>query len=231
MSKDLQELEKEIGINFKNLELLQEALTHRSFLNEKKSKEVSHNERLEFLGDAVLELSVTTFLFDKFSKKPEGELTSLRASLVNSQILFEVADKLNLNSFIKVSKGEAKDSGKGRRFILANAMEALIGAIYLDQGYKVADTFIRENICSNIGNILNNKLWQDPKSVFQEKAQEKEAITPVYKIIEEKGPDHEKHFVMGAYLGSTLVAKGEGYSKQEAERMAAENALVKKKWD
>jgi len=224
------DLQKVLGIKFNNQDLLREALTHRSFLNEKKSKGICHNERLEFLGDAVLELSVTKFLFDEFKHKAEGELTSLRASLVNSRMLFKVADKIKLNFYIKLSKGEAKDSGKGREFILANAMEALIGAIYVDQGYGIADSFVRKYICSNIHNILKKKLWRDSKSMFQEKAQEKESITPVYKILKEKGPDHKKHFVVGAYLNGELVATGEGLSRREAEREAAGNALTSKGW-
>ncbi|MBU1091751.1 ribonuclease III [Patescibacteria group bacterium] len=231
MTKDLVELERVIDVKFGDINLLQEALTHRSFLNEKRAGDTHHNERLEFLGDAVLELAVTRFLFDEFPEKTEGDLTSLRASLVNSNMLFQVADKLKLHLYIRLSKGEAKDSGKGRHFILANAMEALIGAIYLDRGYETSDTFVRKHICSNMGNILKKKLWQDSKSVFQEKAQEKDGITPVYKVVEESGPDHEKYFVVGAYLGNELVAKGEGLSKQEAERAAAEKALSNKKWD
>ncbi len=226
----LKELEKKIGIKFSNKDLLQEALTHRSFLNEMKGG-VRHNERLEFLGDAVLELSVTRFLFSKFDKKNEGDLTSLRAALVNSKMLFEVGDKLKIYDFLRLSKGEARDSGKAKSFILANAMEALIGAVYLDQGYEVADDFIIKNICSNVDTVLEKKLWRDAKSLFQEKSQEEMSTTPVYKVVKETGPDHKKHFVIGVYLGSELIAEGEGFSKQEAQMKAAENALKEKGWE
>jgi len=227
----LTEFEKEIGIKFNNIELLVEALTHRSYLNENSSKNINHNERLEFLGDAVLELSVTRFLFNKFPEKTEGDLTALRAALVNSQMLLNTASKLKLNRHVKLSKGEEKDSGKGKQYIMANSLEALIGAIYLDQGYDVSDEFIKKHICTNIQHILDEKLWCDAKSLFQEKAQESVGITPTYKVLEESGPDHKKHFVIGVFLGEEMIATGEGFSKQEAQRDAAENALKKKGWE
>ncbi len=229
--KDFKELEKILNIKFKNLGLLKEAFTHRSFLNENVKEKISNNERLEFLGDAVLELVVTEFLFSKYPGKDEGDLTSFRAALVNANMLFEVAKSLKLEGFLRVSKGEAKDSGKGKNFILANAVEALIGAIYLDQGYKAASEFVKKNICLNIEDILEKKSWRDAKSLFQEKAQEVEGITPVYQVISESGPDHQRHFVIGVYLGEELIATGEGLSKQEAQMQAAENALKKKKWE
>ncbi len=229
--KDFKELEKILNIKFKNPELLEEAFTHRSFLNENSKEKTSNNERLEFLGDAVLELAVTEFLFKKYPHKDEGDLTSFRAALVNANMLFEIAEDLKFWDFLRVSKGEAKDSGKGKHFILANAVEALIGAIYLDQGYKAASEFVRGNICSNIEDILEKKLWRDAKSLFQEKAQEIEGVTPNYQVISESGPDHLRRFIIGVYLAEKLIATGEGLSKQEAQMQAAENALKKKKWD
>lgn len=229
--KDFKELEKIIGVKFKNPELLEEAFTHRSFLNENSKEKTSNNERLEFLGDAVLELAVTEFLFKKYPRKDEGDLTSFRAALVNAHMLFEIAEGLKFWDFLRVSKGEAKDSGKGKHFILANAVEALLGAIYLDQGYKAASEFVRGNICSNIEDILEKKSWRDAKSLFQEKAQEIEGVTPNYQVISESGPDHQRQFIIGVYLAEKLIATGEGLSKQEAQMQAAENALKKKKWD
>jgi ribonuclease-3 len=227
---DLKELEKVLDIKFKNPDLLTEAITHRSFLNENPKEKVSHNERFEFLGDAVLELIVTEFLFNNYPEKNEGELTALRAALVNSNMLSEISSKLKLGKFLRVSKGEAKGSGKGKQFISADAVEALIGAIYLDQGYDKATEFIEKHVCSNIGVVLENKLWRDAKSLFQEKAQEIEGITPTYSVLSETGPDHQKHFIIGVCLEEELIAKGEGYSKQEAQQQAAENALNKKGW-
>lgn len=229
--KDFSKLEQIIGVKFKNPELLEEAFTHRSFLNENAKEKFGNNERLEFLGDAVLELAVTEFLFKKYPHKDEGDLTSFRAALVNANMLFEIAEGLKFGDFLRVSKGEAKDSGKGKHFILANAVEALIGAIYLDQGYKAASEFVREKICPNIEGILEKKSWRDAKSLFQEKAQEIEGVTPNYQVISESGPDHLRHFVIGVYLAEKLIATGEGLSKQEAQMQAAENALKKKKWE
>lgn len=229
--KTIEELKKILGIEFHNLDLLEEALTHRSFLNEQLKEDSQHNERLEFLGDAVLELIVTRFLFDKFPEKKEGELTALRAALVNASMLFEVADQLSLEKFLKLSRGEAKDSGKGKQYIVSNALEALIGAIYLDQGYSEAERFVREYICCNLDNVFEKKLWRDAKSVFQEKAQEITGITPTYEVLEESGPDHKRHFIIGVYLDAEMVAKGEGFSKHEAQMQAAEFALKKKNWE
>ncbi len=223
---DLKYLEKKIDIVFKNKNLLQEALTHRSYLNENPSWETSHNERLEFLGDAVLELAVTENLFSRFSEYTEGQLTSLRAALVNYQAIAEVARNLNLEEFILLSRGEAKDTGRAREVILANAMEAVIGAIYLDSGYqgvkKIIDQFI---VDPYLNQIIKNGLYKDPKSQLQEIAQERLKLTPTYQILEEWGPDHKKIFRMGVYFGDNLISQGEGYSKQEAEIEAAKNAL------
>ena len=229
--KNFGELEKILGGIFVNQKLLEEALTHRSFLNENNKGETIHNERLEFLGDAVLELAVTEFIFKEYPEKDEGELTSLRSALVNSNMLSEVATGLNLRDFLRVSKGEAKDSGKGKQFILANAVEAVIGATYLDQGYDSVAAFIQKQICSRAEKVLEQKTYLDSKSLFQEKAQDIESITPTYNVISETGPDHLKHFVMGVYLGDELVATGEGYSKQEAQMKAAENALKARGWE
>lgn len=226
----LKEFERKVGIKFNNIGLLTEALTHRSYLNENSSKNIKHNERLEFLGDAVLELSVTKFLFNKFPERAEGDLTAFRAALVNSQMLLDTASKLELGRYIRLSKGEEKDFGKGKQYILANSLEALIGAIYLDQGFEESDKFIIKYICVNIQHILDENLWRDAKSLFQEKAQEAVGITPTYEVIDQSGPDHKKHFVIGVYLGDEMIEQGEGFSKQEAQRNAAENALKKKGW-
>lgn len=223
---DITSLEKKIGFSFKNKALLKESLTHRSYLNENPSWGVSHNERLEFLGDAVLELAVTEILFNKFSQYPEGQLTSLRAALVNYQIMAEVAKNLGFDEFILLSRGEAKDIGRARKVILANAMEAVIGAVYLDAGYQEAKRIIEEFIVNpNLNNVIEGGLYKDPKSHLQEIVQEKMKLTPTYQMLEEWGPDHKKIFKMGVYFGDKLVAEGEGYSKQEAEIEAAKNAL------
>lgn len=230
MSKDFSEFEHEIGYTFKNRSLLLEAYTHRSYLNEVKGRSTSHNERLEFLGDAVLELIITDFLYKKYPTRTEGELTSYRAGLVNSIILATVAGNLNMGDYLLLSKGEAKDTGKARQYILANAIEALIGAIYLDSGYAGAEIFVRKYIFPHIDEIVEKRLWQDAKSAFQEHAQEEVGITPLYKVVEETGPDHQKQFRVGVYLGVNLVAEGVGQSKQEAEQEAAAKALEKNKW-
>jgi len=229
--KDFSKLQKKIGIRFKDEELLKTSLVHRSYINENPKFPLSHNERLEFLGDAVLELIVTRYLFDKFPQKREGELTSLRSSLVNSKELSRIAQKLNLDRFLYLSKGETKDTGRAREQILANTFEALIGVIYLDQGYKVAKSFIEKKMLKNLPKILKQKLYVDPKSRFQEIAQEKIRVTPEYKVLKEEGPDHARIFEVGVYLDDTLVARGEGPSKQEAQIEAAKNALGKMEWE
>ena len=229
--KDFSEFESKINIKFKNQDLLKEAFTHRSYLNENPSWPVGQNERLEFLGDAVLELAVTDFLFMRFPEKPEGELTSFRAALVNANMLSSVAQDLGINDYLLLSKGESKDVGRARLFILANCFEALIGAIYLDQGYDSASRFIHENILPKMDEILNKKLFRDSKSLFQERAQEITGITPSYEVVKEWGPDHDKHFVVGVYVGKELVAQGEGPSKQEAQQQAAMAGLKAKGWE
>ncbi|MEK7598989.1 MAG: ribonuclease III [Patescibacteria group bacterium] len=228
--KDFSFFEKKIDYFFSDKKLLKEAFTHRSYLNENPSGGGSHNERLEFLGDAVLELIATEFLFKKFKEMPEGELTLLRSALVNANMLSTVASELEINDFLFLSRGEAKDVGRARAFILANAFEAIIGALYLDGGYAAAEKFITKYLLIRIDEVLEKRLFHDAKSLFQEKAQEFAGITPAYRVLKEWGPDHDKHFVVGVYLGEELVASGEGPSKQIAEQNAAEAGLKSKSW-
>jgi len=231
MNIDFRKIEKILGIEFNNLDLLKRALTHRSFLNENKEwLEIGHNERLEFLGDSVLGLIVAGYLFKEFSKLREGELTALRAALINSDSLLDVADKLNLKKYLLVSKGEKNELEKTHPYFLANAVEAIVGAIYLDKGFDESKKFVQKHILSKTERILKTESYKDPKSVFQEKSQENLSITPIYKTLESWGPDHLKHFLVGVYLNKELIAKGEGHSKQEAEVNAAKKALSKKKW-
>ena len=225
----ISELEKRIKITFKNKDLLLEALTHRSYLNERSDWKLDHNERLEFLGDAVLELAVTEHLFKNY-KEPEGVLTTWRAALVNSNMLSAMAYKFDLNEFLLLSRGESKDTGRARQYILANTFEALIGAIYLDQGYERAKDFVDSFVLTELEKVIENKLYRDAKSTFQEQAQERTGITPTYEVLEDWGPDHAKNFKIGVYLGSELIGLGQGLSKQEAEQKAAQDALHKKKW-
>ncbi len=228
---DLSQLEKNIDIVFNNKDLLKQSVVHRSYINEHPRFELDHNERLEFLGDAVLEIIVTEYLYLNYPEKPEGELTNWRASLVNSNMLSTVAGEIDLENFLYLSKGEAKDKNtKARQAILANAVEALIGAIYLDQGREAAERFINRFILSKLDNILENKLYLDAKSKFQEKAQEEYGITPYYKVLKESGPDHAKEFEVGVYLGEELIAKATGSSKQEAQINAAQRGIIKKNW-
>lgn len=228
--KNFSLLEDILGITFDNKDLLIQAFCHRSYVNENPDFHLSHNERLEFLGDAVLELVVTEYLYRHFSKKNEGELTNYRAALVNSKRLSIVANRLRFNDFLLLSKGEQKETGKARQYILANTFEALIGAIYLDKGYQVCRHFIGKNLLPELQEIIEKKLFKDPKSRFQEEAQERIRTTPTYKVLEEWGPDHAKHFVVGVFLNDEMVAKGEGSSKQEAEEEAARKALKIKGW-
>lgn len=226
------ELAKKINAEFKDISLLRRACTHRSYLNENKTVGLEHNERLEFLGDAVLELVVTSFLYRKYPQKTEGDLTSYRAALVNTVSLGRVADHIGINEYLLLSKGEAKDTGRARSIILADAVEAIIGALYLDQGYDASANFISSYLLEviDIEEIVAKKLWMDPKSRFQEKAQEKTGFTPAYKVLKEAGPDHDKVFTLGVFIGDTQVATGNGPSKQEAEQKAAEKALDVKGW-
>ena len=227
---EFSKFEEKLNITFKDKDLLMQAFLHRSYLNENKGLKMDHNERLEFLGDAVLELVVTEYLFAKYPKKPEGDLTSYRAALVNTVTLSGVAGELGMNDFLLLSKGESKDTGRARQYILANTFESFVGALYLDQGYDAAKDFIAKNLFLLTDEIVAKGLWQDAKSRFQEVAQEKESITPQYKTVQEVGPDHEKDFIVGVYLGDEKIAQGEGKSKQEAEQDAAQNALQTKNW-
>lgn len=222
-----EELEKNIGITFNNKDLLTEALTHRSYLNEYPRWPLPHNERLEYLGDAVLELFVSEELFRRFPREQEGQLTVFRAALVNYQILAKVAERIDLQKFILMSRGEKKDTGRAREVILANAMEALAGAIYLDQGFETMRPFVEKFVMSNLDEVLKNKTYKDAKSELQELVQEKMKLTPTYRTQGETGPAHKRIFTMGVYYGDALIAEGSGPSKQEAELEAAKNALKK----
>ncbi len=223
-------IEKKIGIVFKDKALLEKAFTHRSYLNENRGLGLEHNERLEFLGDAVLELVVTDFLYRKYPKKPEGEMTSLRSALVNSTMLAEISSSLNFSEYLLLSRGEAKDKGRARQYILANTFESVVGAIYLDQGYAGSEKFISDFLLPKIDEVEEKRLWIDAKSFFQEQAQEKFGSTPQYKTLKDHGPDHDKVFTVGVFIGEDLIAEGSGKSKQDAEQEAARNALDKKGW-
>lgn len=224
------DFEKKIGVKFKDKNLLRQAFVHRSYINENGGTGLTHNERLEFLGDAVLELSVTDFLYRKYPGASEGELTALRSALVNAVIIASVAENIGMNDYLLLSRGEAKDRGKARQYILANTYEALIGAIYLDQDYEAADKFISETLLPRTEEIVNKKLWRDAKSLVQEKAQEYLSVTPQYKVLSESGPDHDKHFTIGIYFGGDRAGEGKGKSKQEAEQAAALAALKANNW-
>jgi ribonuclease-3 len=230
MQKDLKTFEASLGITFADSTLLRQAFTHRSYLNEHRGEVRGHNERLEFLGDAVLELISTHFLYEKFPEHDEGELTAFRASLVNAVTCAEVATALNMNDYMLLSKGESKDKGRARQVLLANAFEALVGAIYLDRGYDAAKLFIEKHLFPKIDEIIAKKLWRDAKSDFQEKAQDAEGATPHYEVMKESGPDHDKQFVVGVYIKEAVVAQGTGKSKQDAEQDAARKALEVKGW-
>ena len=227
---NLSSLEKRIKIKFNNKDLLQQSLVHRSYLNENPEFHLSDNERLEFLGDAVLEIAVTDYLYRNYPN-PEGDLTNWRAALVNAKMLANVASQLEINNYLLLSHGESKDNGRARNYILANALEALIGAVYLDQGYEKSKEFIEKEIIKELPEVIKQKLYQDPKSRFQEESQERVGITPSYKVIKEWGPDHDKQFIIGAYLEEELIAESQGSSKQEAQEKAAEAALKEKKWN
>lgn len=224
---DISGLEKKIECVFKKKDLLKEALTHRSYLNENNSWELPHNERLEYLGDAVLELAVSEELFVKFPESPEGQLTVLRAALVNYQILARIAAEITLDKYILMSRGEAKDTGKAREVILANAIESLIGAIYLDQGFEPSRFFIHRFVLVHLDEILRTKSYKDAKSELQELVQERFRVTPTYQVLSEDGPAHQRIFNVGVFFAEKLIASGSGSSKQEAETEAAKNALLK----
>lgn len=228
--QNLAPLEERLGYAFKNRNHLIEAITHRSYLNENPDFGHPHNERLEFLGDAVLELVTTEHLFRNYPN-PEGELTNWRAALVNAKTLAGIANQLKFEEFLLMSRGEAKDANsKARMYILANAIEAIIGAIYMDGGIQPSETFIQNHILSHLAFILKNELYIDPKSKFQETAQETLGVTPSYKVLKEEGPDHAKEFTVGVFLGTEMIAVGSGTSKQEAQVAAAEAGLEAKGW-
>lgn len=229
--KDFSLLEKKLGLKFKDKKLLTQAFVHRSYLNENPESGLEQNERLEFLGDAVLELVITEYLYKKYPEKTEGELTNWRAALVNAKMLASVAEEIGFNDFLLLSKGEAKELGKARQYILANTFEAFIGALYIDSGYNPSDEFIKNFLLKKLPDIIRKKLYRDHKSQFQEKAQEKVGVTPMYKVMKEWGPDHKKKFTVGVFLEDELIAEGEGYSKQEAEEEAAKKALKIKNWE
>lgn len=226
----LEEFEKKVNITFNNKDILKQAFIHRSYINENPRTNLHHNERLEFLGDAVLELVVTDFLYSKYKNHNEGDLTAYRSALVNAVTLSEVANDLDFNDLIMLSKGEAKDLSRARSSILADAYEACVGAIYLDLGYDKAKEFISNNLLVKTEDIIKRGLYKDAKSFVQEKSQEKFGVTPSYKILSEEGPDHDKVFTVAICFGSDVIAEGEGKSKQEAETGAARNALIKKGW-
>ncbi len=229
MPDKVDKFEEKIGVKFKNPDLLIEAFTHRSYLNEYPKSRLPHNERLEYLGDAVLELIVTEDLFGKFPNYPEGQLTVLRAALVNYQTLSKIAEEIGLHNFIMLSKGERKDIGKAREVILANAMEAVIGALYLDQGFEPTRKFVGDFIMIHLEEILKTKSYKDAKSEVQEIVQERLKVTPTYRVLEETGPAHKRIFKIGVYFGEKLIAEGSGASKQEGELEAAKEALKKYK--
>lgn len=228
--KDFGGFEKKVNFVFNDKGLLKKAFTHRSYLNENRSEGLEHNERLEFLGDAVLELITTDFLFNKYPEKTEGELTAFRSALVNTITLSKAASDIGMNDYLLLSKGEAKDTGRARQYILADTFEAFIGAVYVDQGYEPSKKFIEDNLFPFLDEVVAKKLWQDAKSHFQEESQEKAGVTPNYVTLKEIGPDHDKRFVVGVHVNDELVAEGEGKSKQEAEQMAAQKGLKAKGW-
>ncbi|MFH1405002.1 MAG: ribonuclease III [Patescibacteria group bacterium] len=227
---DIEKFEQVLGITFQNKDTLRQALVHRSYINEHPDFHIGHNERLEFLGDAVLELVVTEYLYENY-ENPEGELTNWRASLVNAEMLSMICSQIGTEEYLYLSKGESKDANsKARKYILANAMEAIIGAVYIDLGWDASKKFITDVVISKLPHILEHKLYIDPKSRFQEASQERMGITPSYKVMGETGPDHAKDFEVGVYLGKDLVAKGIGTSKQEAQVSAAQAAIELKGW-
>lgn len=227
---DYKDLQKKISVKMKDQDLLKMAFTHKSYINEHKKEPVAHNERLEFLGDAVLELASTRHLFDKCADKAEGEMTAFRSALVKGKHLAEIARELELGKYLLLSRGEELSGGREKNYILANTVESLIGAIYLDQGYETVEKFIKKFILTRLDEIIENDLHVDAKSRFQEMCQDLETFTPYYEVLSEEGPDHDKKFTMGAYIDGKLIAKGTESSKQKAEDEAAKNALKKKGW-
>jgi len=227
--KNFKALEKKLGVEFSKPDLLKQAFIHRSYLNENRNCPLDHNERLEFLGDAVMELVVTEHLYLNYPN-PEGELTNWRSSLVNGRMISKVAKRLGFEDYLYLSRGEKKDTGRARDLILANCFESVIGAIYIEKGYEASQKFIQKNLLTELPGIIKEKLFIDPKSSFQEISQEKKGITPTYEVLDEAGPDHDKHFKVGAFIDNDQVGTGEGPSKQVAQTKAAEDALKNQKW-
>ncbi|MSR87586.1 MAG: ribonuclease III [Candidatus Zambryskibacteria bacterium] len=227
---DFSKFEENAGVKFRDANILRQAFTHRSYINENRGSGLEHNERLEFLGDAVLELVITDYLYNRLKDSAEGEMTSLRSALVNADTCAKVATTLGANDFLLLSKGESKDTGRARQYILANTLEAVIGAIYVDQNYEVAKNFILTHMVPLMEDILKSGTWIDAKSLFQERAQEIIGHTPVYKTIKESGPDHDRHFTVSVSVGNEVYGQGDGKSKQDAEQEAAKDALEKKGW-
>ena len=227
---DFEKIEKKLGFHFNNSELLKQAFTHRSYLNENRKSGVEHNERLEFLGDAVLELVTTEYLYKLYPNKNEGDLTALRSALVNTVSISDVALGLGFNEFLLLSRGEAKDTGRARQYILANTFESVVGAMFLDLGYEAAQTFINANLIPTLGNIIEKGTWMDAKSKLQEIVQEKVGVTPRYETVKEVGPDHDKTFTIAVFFGEDKKAEGSGKSKQEAEQEAAKTIMLENKW-
>lgn len=219
-------LESILGTKINDIDLYTSAFTHRSYLNENRSFHLPHNERLEFLGDAVLEIIATEFLYKNYEHS-EGELTNFRSALVNYKMLSSIASRLGLEQFLLMSKGEARDTGRARQVILANCIEALIGALYLDAGYEAAQAFIVKEILVELPSVIEGGTYLDPKSRLQELVQDKRGVTPTYGVVQETGPDHDKVFVVAAFMETTEIGRGEGPSKQEAEIVAAQDALKK----
>lgn len=228
--KDLKSLEKLIGIKFKNQGILSQAFVHKSVLNENKGVAIDSNERMEFLGDAVLELIATEHLYTNHPEQTEGEMTNYRSALVQGKNLAIVARKLELGKYLTLSRGEENSGGREKNYILANTLESLIGAIYLDKGFKESKAFIEKFILANLDEIIENNLHIDSKSRFQEIVQDNIGVTPTYEVMKESGPDHDKKFESGVYINDELIATGIGSSKQKAEEDAAKNALTKKGW-
>jgi len=228
---DFTPFERSLDLSFTDKTLLQRAFTHRSYINENPKSGLEHNERLEFLGDAVIELIVTDYLFRAYPTHTEGELTAYRSALVNAVIMGEVAAEIKMNDYLLLSKGETKDTGRARATILANTYESFVGALYLDQGYEGCNKFVTDTLLPRIDEIIKKKSWKDPKSQVQEEAQERVGVTPSYKVVSESGPDHDKYFTIAIFFGDKKIAEGKGRSKQEGQQAAAQAALVAKGWE
>ncbi len=226
----MQDFLEKNNIIYKNIELYEQAFVHRSYINENPKFTLGHNERLEFLGDSVLELIVTDYLYHKYTHHAEGDMTAYRSALVNTISIGDVGEKLGFNDHLKLSRGESKDMGRARGSILADTYESFLGAMYLDLGYERCVEWVRDTLLINTDTIVQSGQYKDAKSLVQEKAQEIMQTTPTYKVTSESGPDHDKLFIIAIFFNNKEVATGEGKSKQEAESDAAKNALIKYKW-